>query len=63
MPAQPSKGVHQRIRDRTLLEQYEVCLTALDAIIKRAFEILETSPDNQGRFEYHAIRSNMKNSQ
>jgi hypothetical protein len=28
-----------------LPEQYEVCLTVLDAIIKRAFDILETSPD------------------
>src|ERR687888_873942 len=30
-----------------LPEQYQVCLTALDAIIKRAFEILETSDDNR----------------
>ena len=30
-----------------LPEQYQVCLTALDAIIKRAFDILETSPDNR----------------
>jgi hypothetical protein len=29
-----------------LPEQYQVCLTALDAIIKRAFDILETSADN-----------------
>ncbi|MFL6377537.1 MAG: hypothetical protein ACJ72R_08765 [Nitrososphaeraceae archaeon] len=27
-----------------LPEQYQVCLTALEVIIKRAFEILETSP-------------------
>jgi hypothetical protein len=27
--------------------QYQVCLTALDEIIKRAFEILETSDDNR----------------
>jgi transcriptional regulator len=26
-----------------LPEQYQVCLTALDAIIKRSFDILETS--------------------
>jgi transposase len=30
-----------------LPEQYQVCLTALDAIIKSAFDILETSPDNR----------------
>jgi hypothetical protein len=36
-----------------LPEQYQVCLTALDAIIKRAFDILETSPDN--REKLHAM--------
>jgi predicted transcriptional regulator len=30
-----------------LPEQYQVCLTALDSIIKRAFEILESSHDNR----------------
>ena len=30
-----------------LLEQYQVCLVALDTIIKRAFDIIETSPDNR----------------
>jgi transcriptional regulator len=30
-----------------LPEQYQVCLTALDSIIKRAFDILETSPDKR----------------
>jgi transcriptional regulator len=34
-----------------LPEQYEVCLTALDAIIKRAFEILETSDDNREKLQ------------
>jgi hypothetical protein len=34
-----------------LPEQYQVCLTALDAIIKRAFEILETSPDNREKLQ------------
>jgi hypothetical protein len=28
-----------------------VCLTALDAIIKRAFDILETSPDNREKLQ------------
>jgi transcriptional regulator len=30
-----------------LPEQYQVCLTALDEIIKRAFDILENSHDNR----------------
>jgi transcriptional regulator len=40
----------ESIREYTtehLPEQYQVCLTALDEIIKRAFEILETSIDNR----------------
>ena len=38
-----------------LPEQYQVCLTALDAIIKRAFEILETSPDNREKLQAMGI--------
>jgi transcriptional regulator with XRE-family HTH domain len=34
-----------------LPEQYQVCLTALDAIIKRAFEILDTSDDNREKLQ------------
>ena len=34
-----------------LPKQYQVCLTALDEIIKRAFEILETSPDNMEKLQ------------
>jgi predicted transcriptional regulator len=34
-----------------LPEQYQVCLTALDAIIKRAFDILETSPDDREKLQ------------
>src|SRR5919109_1234864 len=34
-----------------LPEQYQVCLSVLDAIIKRAFEILETSPDNREKLQ------------
>jgi hypothetical protein len=36
-----------------LPEQYQVCLTALDETIKRAFETLETSDDN--REKLHAM--------
>src|ERR687887_1992560 len=34
-----------------LPEQYQVCLTALDAIIKRSFEILETTDDNREKLQ------------
>jgi hypothetical protein len=34
-----------------LPEQYQVYLTALDSIIKRAFEILETSLDNREKLQ------------
>ena len=34
-----------------LPEQYQICLTALDAIIKRAFQILETSADNREKLQ------------
>jgi transcriptional regulator with XRE-family HTH domain len=34
-----------------LPEQYQVCLTALDVIIKHAFDILETSPDNREKLQ------------
>ena len=30
-----------------LPEQYQVCLCALDTILKHSFDILETSPDNR----------------
>jgi hypothetical protein len=34
-----------------LPEQYQVCLTALDAIIKRTFDILENSHDNREKLQ------------
>ena len=34
-----------------LPEQYQVCLIALDTILKRAFEILETSSDNREKLQ------------
>jgi hypothetical protein len=34
-----------------LPEQYQVCLVALDTIIKRAFDIIETSPDNREKLQ------------
>ena len=34
-----------------LLEQYQICLVALDSIIKRAFDIIETSDDNREKLQ------------
>jgi hypothetical protein len=34
-----------------LPEQYQICLTALDSIIKRTFDILETSDDNREKLQ------------
>jgi hypothetical protein len=44
----------ESIREYTteyLPEQYQVCLIALDQIIKRAFDILETSHDNREKLQ------------
>jgi hypothetical protein len=34
-----------------LPEQYQICLTALESIIKHAFEILQTSEDNREKLQ------------
>ena len=34
-----------------LPEQYQVCLSALDTILKHAYEILQTSPDNTEKLQ------------
>jgi hypothetical protein len=34
-----------------LPEQYQVCLSALDTILKHAFEILETTDDNREKLQ------------
>jgi orotate phosphoribosyltransferase-like protein len=42
----------QSIKEYTteyLLEQYQICLTALDTILKHAYEILQDSHDNRER--------------
>ncbi len=46
-----AKGTIKEYVTERLPEQYHVCLTALDTIIKRAFEILETSPDNREKLQ------------
>jgi predicted transcriptional regulator len=48
--SQAKESIKEYVTDH-LPEQYQVCLTALDAIIKRAFEILETSPDNREKLQ------------
>jgi transcriptional regulator len=42
-----AKGTIKEYVTEHLPEQYQVCLTALDEIIKSAFDILETSDDNR----------------
>ncbi len=42
-----AKGTIKEYATEYLPEQYQVCLTALDEIIKRAFDILNTSSDNR----------------
>jgi orotate phosphoribosyltransferase-like protein len=46
-----AKGTIKEYVTEHLPEQYQVCLTALDEIIKRAFEILETSSDNREKLQ------------
>jgi len=48
-----AKGTIKEYATEYLPEQYQVCLTALDEIIKRAFDIIETSDDN--REKLHAM--------
>jgi transposase len=44
-----AKGTIKEYVAEHLPEQYQVCLAALDTILKHAFEILETSEDNRER--------------
>ena len=48
---QQAKGTIKEYATDYLPEQYQVCLTALDEIIKRAFDILENSPDNREKLQ------------
>jgi hypothetical protein len=48
--SQAKQSIREYVTEH-LPEQYQVCLNALDAIIKRAFEILETSPDNREKLQ------------
>jgi hypothetical protein len=42
-----AKGIIKEYATDHLPEQYQVCLVALDSIIKRAFDIIETSDDKE----------------
>ena len=46
-----AKGTIKEYATDHLPEQYQVCLVALDSIIKRAFDILETSSDNREKLQ------------
>ncbi len=48
--SQAKENIKEYVNEQ-LAEQYQVCLTALDAIIKHAFDILETSPDNREKLQ------------
>ena len=44
-----AKGTIKEYVTEHLPEQYQVCLSALDTILKHAFEILETTDDNRDK--------------
>jgi hypothetical protein len=46
-----AKGSIREYVTEHLPEQYQVCLSALDTILKHAFEILETSDDNREKLQ------------
>jgi hypothetical protein len=46
-----AKGTIKEYVTEHLPEQYQVCLSALDIILKYAFEILETSEDNREKLQ------------
>jgi hypothetical protein len=46
-----AKGTIKEYVTEHLPEQYQVCLSALDTILKHAFKILETSPDNREKLQ------------
>jgi len=48
---QQAKGTIKEYATDHLPEQYQVCLVALDSIIKRAFDIIETSDGNREKLQ------------
>ena len=47
---QAKESINEYVTDH-LPEQYQICLTALDEIVKHAFEIVETSDDNREKLQ------------
>src|ERR671931_640376 len=48
--SQAKESIREYVTEH-LPEQYQVCLVALDSIIKRAFDIIETSDDNREKLQ------------
>jgi hypothetical protein len=48
--SQAKESIKEYITEH-LPEQYQVCLSALDTILKHAFEILQTSDDNREKLQ------------
>ena len=46
-----AKGTIKEYVTEHLPEQYQICLIALDTILRHAFNILETSPDNREKLQ------------
>ena len=46
-----AKGTIKEYITEHLPEQYQVCLSALDTILKHAFDILETTDDNREKLQ------------
>ena len=46
-----AKGTIREYVTEHLPEQYQICLSALDTILKHAFDILETSDDNREKLQ------------
>src|SRR5919109_5550226 len=46
-----AKGTIKEYVTEHLPEQYQICLTVLDTILKHAFDILETSDDNREKLQ------------
>ena len=48
--SQAKESIREYVTEH-LPEQYQVCLSALDTILKHAFEILQTSDDNREKLQ------------
>jgi transcriptional regulator len=49
--SEQAKGTIKEYVTEHLPEQYQVCLSALDTILKHAYEILETTDDNREKLQ------------